>query len=456
MSRRGYRIAKPLPLLLLCCVFVTQVLVQPATCQDQPDQAPAHNSSRASRSHRHRGAGQGPSQKPSHHGEQQALAKSSSNDTEPQEQHHEPQQPLQDQQHQPPQQQQQQQQSAGWEGGAFWLEEKPRTLYFEPIAGLGNRLRALASAVIVARTFGVGIKMVWKSEPPCPACSIHYAAFVSTWDDLFVKPKIPRADNFPGTNVSMWDEKWLERFPDGHGPGGKPPDNCTIHVVNSYEGLAEVLTSGWETVLGQEVVCAKGTSWLTRRGEYDAAPFFGYLRPAPVVQEMIDRFKASVQWDTTQWICTHVRRTDLTIRGNGTRFAADVIQLGGYTRVIKALLELATIDQDTRVFLATDDAAAEKEIQEVFEEGRVVSYPKAGEAWTRSSTEGIQAALADILLLSSCPVLVGTFYSSYSETAKLMGKGFYVQVGGELGKQQAVTMHQFERVRNSTFHDRDA
>lgn len=50
-----------------------------------------------------------------------------------------------------------------------------------------------------------------------------------------------------GTNVSMWDEKWLERFPDGHGPGGKPPDNCTIHVVNSYEGLAEVLTSGWET-----------------------------------------------------------------------------------------------------------------------------------------------------------------------------------------------------------------
>lgn len=59
-----------------------------------------------------------------------------------------------------------------------------------------------------------------------------------------------------------------------------------------------------------------------------------------------------------------------------------------------------------------------------------MSYPKAGEAWTRSSTEGIQAALADILLLSSCPVLVGTFYSSYSETAKLMGKGFYVQVRG--------------------------
>lgn len=63
-----------------------------------------------------------------------------------------------------------------------------------------------------------------------------------------------------------------------------------------------------------------------------------------------------------------------------------MIQLGGYTRVIKALLELATIDQDTRVFLATDDAAAEKEIQEVFEEGaRDASRPGCTQHSLRSS-----------------------------------------------------------------------
>ena len=48
--------------------------------------------------------------------------------------------------------------------------------------------------------------------------------------------------------------------------------------------------------------------------------------------------------------------------------------------------------------------------------------------YTRGSVEGIQAALVDIILLSSCPVLVGTFYSSYSETAKLLGGAYYVQV----------------------------
>lgn len=60
--------------------------------------------------------------------------------------------------------------------------------------------------------------------------------------------------------------------------------------------------------------------------------------------------------------------------------------------------------------------------------GVVVSAPKNGNLYTRGTVEGIQAALADVILLSSCPILVGTFFSSYSETAKLIGGAFYVQV----------------------------
>ena len=42
--------------------------------------------------------------------------------------------------------------------------------------------------------------------------------------------------------------------------------------------------------------------------------------------------------------------------------------------------------------------------------------------------EGIQQALVEVLLLANCPVLIGTYYSSYSETAKLMGWPYYIQV----------------------------
>ena len=41
---------------------------------------------------------------------------------------------------------------------------------------------------------------------------------------------------------------------------------------------------------------------------------------------------------------------------------------------------------------------------------------------------GIQQALVDVMLLADCPVLIGTYYSSYSETAKMMGWPFYIQV----------------------------
>ena len=41
---------------------------------------------------------------------------------------------------------------------------------------------------------------------------------------------------------------------------------------------------------------------------------------------------------------------------------------------------------------------------------------------------GIREALVDVMLLADCPVLIGTYYSSYSETAKMMGWPFYIQV----------------------------
>ena len=47
---------------------------------------------------------------------------------------------------------------------------------------------------------------------------------------------------------------------------------------------------------------------------------------------------------------------------------------------------------------------------------------------SRNAVRGIQEALVDVMLLADCPVLIGTYYSSYSETAKMMGWPFYIQV----------------------------
>lgn len=58
--------------------------------------------------------------------------------------------------------------------------------------------------------------------------------------------------------------------------------------------------------------------------------------------------------------------------------------------------------------------------------GQVLTYEKVERS--RLALQGIREALVDVMLLADCPVLIGTYYSSYSETAKMMGWPFYIQV----------------------------
>ena len=58
-----------------------------------------------------------------------------------------------------------------------------------------------------------------------------------------------------------------------------------------------------------------------------------------------------------------------------------------------------------------------------------MSYPKGSGG--RGTVEGGQEALIDLKLLASCPILVGTFYSSYSETAKLLSGAYYMSVSSQ-------------------------
>lgn len=55
-----------------------------------------------------------------------------------------------------------------------------------------------ASAVVVAREAGVGLKVIWREEVECgPMCG-SMPPFNSTWGDLFSYPKLRLASNFPG------------------------------------------------------------------------------------------------------------------------------------------------------------------------------------------------------------------------------------------------------------------
>ena len=71
-------------------------------------------------------------------------------------------------------------------------------------------------------------------------------------------------------------------------------------------------------------------------------------------------------------------------------------------------------DPDVRFFLATDSEAEEEQLIRQF--GNKILVQK-GKDLSRNSTTGIQNALVDLLCLSYCDEIWGSYWSSFSETA---------------------------------------
>lgn len=58
-----------------------------------------------------------------------------------------------------------------------------------------------ASAVVVARESGIGLKVIWREEVECGIDCGNAPPFNSTWPDLFSYPKLRLAPNFPGKSL---------------------------------------------------------------------------------------------------------------------------------------------------------------------------------------------------------------------------------------------------------------
>lgn len=81
-----------------------------------------------------------------------------------------------------------------------------------------------------------------------------------------------------------------------------------------------------------------------------------------------------------------------------------------------------------RFFLATDDKSIEPEIMQAFSPGQVVKLTKTlSPSEARLKKSGMHLAVADLTLLASCRILVGSAYSSFSKAATFMGNNLYTE-----------------------------
>jgi hypothetical protein len=134
---------------------------------------------------------------------------------------------------------------------------------------------------------------------------------------------------------------------------------------------------------------------------YPADEYFQLFKPAPELQKRID----DVTKDFTEdMVSVHIRRTDQV-----TSIAHSK------TENFIALMEKEIqANPEVKFFLATDDKDEEALLRKTFP-GRIVS--NENRTLRRDSLDGMYDALLDLYCLSACKKIIGSYCSSFTDTA---------------------------------------
>jgi hypothetical protein len=181
----------------------------------------------------------------------------------------------------------------------------------------------------------------------------------------------------------------------------------------SGDKLEELREKGVDLV--SEVTRAKRCGVETYGRFYEGLPSYSDFRPLQRLRDAADEVLAGMRAaDGTvpspgRLVGVHIRRGDNEAS----------IQVSPLDLFIARMQREVDEDPKVRFFLATDDAATEQTVVARFP-GRVTVR---GKDLSRVRTGGVQDALVDLLVLSGCPLILGSYWSSFSQTAAELGGG---------------------------------
>lgn len=265
-----------------------------------------------------------------------------------------------------------------------------------PVGGLANRMRVVAATVALAERCGTTVKCYWESNSELGANFL----------DLF---------------------KDSGRFAISSGNEGKllssyKPGLCRqilSYCWNRVRGIHYYFTAGnVENVVSgsdssdchlffdmiEPLVCA-GKNVCFVSGNYLAdLTDVSMFEPVESIQNTINEF-ASVFSEHTYGL--HIRRTDNT-------WAIEHSPISMFCEVVEKKLNE---DSDAKFYLSTDDPGTVSYLHNKYNDSIIVR-PKS---YGRDSLDAMKDAVVDMCLLARTSAIYGSFYSSFSEMAALIG-----------------------------------
>ncbi len=261
-----------------------------------------------------------------------------------------------------------------------------------PQCGLCNRLRVLLSALAVSTEEETPVRVAWEPTDECRA----------TFGRLFV--------SVDGGLFSVGPRRWWER----------PVTRRNLHwpwAVRLLMGYRLQRAAYRPAHAGEvaELLCRHGKVYLST--PYSLRPYsrdyVSRLRPVEKLQKRIDLLVSRFAPHT---VGVHIRRTDNTASmGHGTP--------DDFRRAMDAELSRRP---GVCFYLSTDDDALKAELLREYA-GRVIAQTAPVR---RDTPEGMEEAVVDLWCLAATERLLGSYWSSFTDTAAEIG-GMPVEIVGK-------------------------
>lgn len=257
-------------------------------------------------------------------------------------------------------------------------------------SGLCNRMRAMTSALALSRAAQVPLKVYWFNTRAlnCPFGKLFEPIAGVEVTDVATGRLRPLVDPGALRLRSAGRKKPYDLF-----LSGEKIEELAAEGVDLADAVKQVERCGIETY---------GRFYGTEPRHEDLIP------KAALASEAAKTWTDVLgDGEAAHTLGVHIRRGD-----NDASIQVSPLEL------FIARMEQAVADDPwVRFFLATDDPVTERTVKEHFPD-RVIVRRKD---FSRTRTRGVQDALVDLLVLSRCPVIVGSYWSSFTQTAAEMG-----------------------------------
>lgn len=261
-------------------------------------------------------------------------------------------------------------------------------LLFVPSGGLGNRLRAIVSAVQLSEATGAALQIVWFKDWGMGAewreifkPMKHYALREASLLDSLVYDR-PRKRNFfvPKLFQNLLFEQRIDEY------------DVTPLKCKDFDFCA------WAKGRNSYMSCYQDF------GAVNNSLYSGLFSPTDEIEQRIAR---NLERLGDAPIGIHVRRTD-----NRAAIERSPISL-----FFDAMDSIVRDNPAQRFYLATDDEETKNEMLKRYGDALLMSSSKA----ERGTTEGIKDAVVEMFTLARCREIYGTADSSFSVIASRIG-----------------------------------